>query len=89
MNKHDLIEEVSKKLQCSKVFSGRCICAVLEGIRKGVKKDGGVHLLGFGSFQLKNRKERSGYNPQTGRRMTIKAAKTVSFRPGKDFKESL
>ena len=89
MNKQDLIEEVSRHLQCSKVFSDKCISVVIDGIKKGVKEDGAVHLLGFGSFGLKNRKSRNGYNPQTGRPMKIKAAKTVSFKAGKAFKESL
>jgi len=89
MNKQDLIEDVSRHLQCSKVFANKCISAVMEGIKKGVKRDGVVHLLGFGTFGLKNRKSRNGYNPQTGRPMKIKAAKTVSFKAGKAFKESL
>ena len=89
MNKQGLTEYVSKHLQCSKSFSEKCITAVCNGIRQGVKKDKAVHLIDFGSFTYKNRKARDGYNPQTRRPMKIGASKTVAFRPGKAFRESL
>ena len=52
-------------------------------------KKGGVSLAGFGSFAVSNRKARLGRNPQTGETIKIKASRSVRFRPGKDYKESL
>ena len=89
MNKQDLIEDVSKKIDCSKLFSEKCIGAVLNAIKKGIKKDGAVRLAGFGSFVLKNRKAHNGFNPHTRRPMKINARNTVSFRAGKAFREFL
>ena len=46
-------------------------------------------LIGFGSFTVRERAERSGKNPQTGKTMTIPASKTVAFKPGKALKEAV
>lgn len=89
MNKQILAEYVSKHLRCSKSFSEKCVTAVCNGIKEGVRKQKAVHLTGFGSFVYKNRKARNGFNPQTRRPMKIGAARTVVFKPGKEFRESL
>ena len=88
MNKSELVAEVRKKLgsDASKVLSEQVVDAVLESIKKGVKKDKRVRLLGFGSFSLVKRAARTGVNPQTGKKMKIKAFKTIKFKPGDDFK---
>ena len=88
MNKAGLIEEVQKKLgkDTSKAASERAVDAVLESIKKGVKKEKGVRLVGFGSFSLVKRAARAGVNPQTGKKMRIKAFRTIKFKPGEEFK---
>ena len=52
------------------------------GIEEGIKKDGLVQLIGFGTFQVKERSARKGRNPKTGEEIKIKASKTVSFKVG-------
>lgn len=89
MNKADLIETVSADLDISKAAAERSVNAVLENIKKGVRKDKFVQLIGFGTFTFKHRKARTGRNPQTGETIKIKASKSVSFRPGKQFKDTL
>ena len=88
MNKAELIETVAKKTQLTKKDASNAVDACLEAIKKGTKK-GGVSLAGFGSFAVSNRKARLGRNPQTGETIKIKASRSVRFRPGKDYKESL
>jgi len=88
VNKAELIETVAKKTQLTKKDASNAVDACLEAIKKGTKK-GGVSLAGFGSFAVSNRKARLGRNPQTGETIKIKASRSVRFRPGKDYKESL
>ena len=89
MNKQKLTEWVAKETDSSKAFAETCVNAVLDGIRTGLKKDHIVQLVGFGTFQVRNRKARMGRNPQTGATIKIKASKTVGFKAGKAFKSAL
>jgi DNA-binding protein HU-beta len=88
VNKAELIELVAKKTDLTKKDAGLAVDATLEAIKKGTKK-GGVSLAGFGSFTVSARKARMGRNPQTGEAIKIRASKSVRFKPGKDYKESL
>ncbi len=89
MNKKQLIEEVARELERPKADAERMINGVIEGIKKGLKKDGQVQLIGFGSFNVKKRKARKGRNPKNGETIKIKPSKTVAFRVGKAFKAKL
>lgn len=91
MNKAELIATVQKALgaDCSKAHAERSVNAVLASIQKGLKKDKLVQLIGFGTFAVKNRKARTGRNPQTGEPIEIAASKTVGFKPGTVLKGSL
>ncbi len=91
MNKAELIDEVQSSLgeDCSKAHAERVVNAVLAGIRKGLAKESMVQLVGFGTFQVKDRKERTGRNPQTNQPILIPARRSVGFRPGQKLKDSL
>ena len=91
MNKAQLLELVQKNLgaDTSKRAAADALDAVLESIAKGVKKDGNVQLIGFGTFKVATRKARTGVNPKTGEKIKIKASKGVKFAAGKAFKSSL
>jgi len=89
LNRAALNELVAKELGESKAGADRVVAAVLTGIQKGLKKQGKVSLVGFGTFEVKRRKARQGRNPQTGESIKIKASKSVGFRPGKPLKDSL
>jgi len=88
MNKAELVEEVQKCLgkDCSKAEAERALNAVLESIKKGIKKQKSVQLVGFGTFSVANRKARTGINPRTQEKIKIKASKTVKFKPGAALK---
>ncbi len=91
MNKAELINEIQKKLgkETSKAEAERCLNAVLEAVKLGLKKEKSVQLIGFGTFEVANRKARMGVNPQTKEKIKIAASKTVKFRPGSGLKSSL
>ena len=92
MNKAELIDMVcaSKEAGCdSKASAERAVNAVIDGIKLGIKKNSKVQLVGFGSFNVRTRKARTGRNPQTGETIKIKESKTVSFAPGQGFKDEL
>ena len=91
MNKAQLLELVQKNLgaETSKRAASDALEAVLESIAKGVKKDGNVQLIGFGTFKVAKRAARTGRNPKTGASMKIKASKTVRFVASSSLKGSL
>jgi DNA-binding protein HU-beta len=89
MNKKQLIDAVAEVSEEPKTKVEKIVAATVSTIMDAVKKDDNVQLIGFGSFNLKKRKARTGRNPQTGKKIKIKASKTVAFKPGKGFKELL
>ena len=89
MNKQELIDAILANKEAgieSKAAAGRALDAVLDGIAAGLKKDGNVQLIGFGTFSVKSRAARTGRNPQTGATIKIKASKTVGFKAGAALK---
>jgi DNA-binding protein HU-beta len=89
VNKAQLLEAVAKDSGASKARAAEMLDAVLGAVSKELKKDGTVQLVGFGTFNVRSRKARTGRNPQTGAKINIKASKTVGFRPGKSLKKLL
>ena len=89
MNRAALNEAVAKELGESKAAADRAVGAVLDSIAKGLKKQGEVSLVGFGTFKVKKRAARMGRNPKTGEQIKIKASKGVGFKAGRPLKESL
>ncbi len=88
MNKSELADEVQKQLgnDVSKAAAERAIDAVLAALKRGLKKDREVQLVGFGTFSLVTRPARRGYNPHTRQPMKIPAIKTVRFKAGNDLR---
>jgi DNA-binding protein HU-beta len=91
MNKAELIAGVQKNLgaECSKAHAERAVNAFLMAVEEGLKKDGEVQMVGFGTFVVKHRKARMGRNPQTKEPIEIKASRTVGFRPGTGLRASI
>lgn len=88
MNKADLIAKVQELLgpDASKACAERSLNAVIEAIQFGVKKAKKVQLIGFGTFQVVDRKARTGINPKTKEKIKIKASKAVKFKASSAFK---
>ncbi len=91
MNKGELIEAVQKALgeEASKKDAESALTAVLDSIANGVRGDGNVQIIGFGTFKKKNRAARMGRNPKTGEPMQIAASTSVGFTPSAALKKSL
>ena len=89
MSRTDLVEFVAAEANVSKAEAGRVLDAVLAGIQKGLKKDGKVALVGFGTFSSKKRAAREGINPLTKEPMKIPAKNVVSFKAGAKLKDSV
>ena len=88
MTKEELIKSILERSPDlhSKAAAERTLNATLDAIRAGLKKDGHVQIVNFGSWSVKKTKKRQGRNPQTGEVITIKAKKVVRFSAGKGLK---
>lgn len=89
MNKAQIIQNIAISMGVSKASVERTVNAFLAEVKKGVKREKSVQLVGFGSFMVRTRKARMGRNPKTGERLKIKASRTVGFKAGRPFKASL
>lgn len=88
MNKATLIAEVQKNFGrgASKASAERATEAVLAAIKRGLRRDKEVSLVGFGTFALAVRPARNGFNPHTKQPMKIRAIKTIRFKPGAELR---
>lgn len=89
MNKTELVEIVSKRTGLTKKDSENAVAAVLDGITDSMAKGEKVQLVGFGTFEVRERKEREGRNPSTGEAIKIAAQKVPAFKPGKALKDKV
>ncbi|BAQ61437.1 DNA-binding protein HU [Geminocystis sp. NIES-3708] len=87
MNKGELVDAVAAKADVTKKQADTVISAVVESIMEAVSSGDKVTLVGFGSFESRDRKAREGRNPKTGEKMEIPATKVPAFSAGKLFKE--
>ncbi len=87
MNKGELVDKVAEKSGVTKKQADMVLSAAIEAIMETVSDGDKVTLVGFGSFERRDRKEREGRNPKTGETMVIPATKVPAFSAGKQFKE--
>ena len=86
MNKGELIDEIADKTDLTKKQTDAILTALTETITDTVSSGEKVTLVGFGSFEARDRKAREGRNPKTGEKLKIPATKVPVFSAGKDFK---
>jgi DNA-binding protein HU-beta len=89
VNKTELIEHIANEAEISKAASTRALDALISAVKKTLKKNGSVTLVGFGTFSVGKRAARTGRNPRTGEAIKIKAAKVPKFKPGKGLKDAV
>jgi len=89
MNKADLVAAIVEKAEISKKDAEKALKAFEEAVTEELKKGGKVQLVGFGTFEVAERAERVGRNPQTGENMTITASKAPKFKAGKALKDAV
>lgn len=89
MTKKELADQVAQKVDLSKKDAAAAVDAVLEAITNSLKKGQKVQLVGFGTFEVRKRKARTGINPQTKEKIKIPASKAPAFSPGKALKAAV
>jgi len=89
MTKAELVQFIAENADLTKADAGRALDAMVEGVTKGLKENGKVTLVGFGTFTAKERAAREGRNPQTGETVKIAARVVPGFKAGNKLKESL
>ncbi len=89
MNKSDLITAIAEHANLTKADAGRALDGLTKTIESTLKAGDSVALIGFGTFEVKERAERAGRNPQTGEVITIAASKTPAFKAGKSLKDAV
>lgn len=89
MNKTELVAAVAEKAELSKKDADKAVAAVIDAITTALIDGDKVQLVGFGTFEVRERGERTGLNPRTKETITIAASKAPVFKAGKAFKDAV
>jgi DNA-binding protein HU-beta len=89
VNKTDLINAVAEKAELSKKDATKALDALFDTISSTLSKEEKIQLIGFGTFEVRERSARTGRNPQTGEEIQIPASKVPAFKAGKELKEAV
>lgn len=89
MNRGELVDAIANEAKVPKKQIERIVESMLTVIQKTVSEGGKVTLVGFGTFEARQRAARGGVNPRTGEAMQIPATRVPAFSAGKAFKESV
>ena len=89
MNKQELVANVAEQASLTKKDAETAVNAVFETIKNALGEGDRIQLIGFGTFEVKDRKARKGRNPQTGDEIEIAASRMPVFKAGKALKDSV
>lgn len=89
MNKNDLVATVADRAGLSRKASEKAVAALFDSIQDALSKGDRVSLVGFGTFEVRQRGPRMGRNPQTGATITIPSTRVPTFKAGKALKDSV
>ena len=89
MNKTELIAALAQKAELSKKDAEKALNAVTDAVKEALAKGEKVQLVGFGTFEVKERAARTGINPRTKQKIEIAAAKAPVFKAGQGFKDAI
>ena len=89
MTKSDLINSVAQKADISKKDADKAVSAVIAAISDSLVAGEKVQVVGFGTFEVRDRAAREGKNPATGEKITIAATKVPAFKAGKALKDAV
>ena len=89
MTKAELISAIAEKTELSKKDSEKALNAVVGVISDTLAKGDKIQLVGFGTFETRERKAREGINPQTKKKIKIKATKVPAFKAGRALKDAV
>ena len=88
MNKSDLIRDIANNAGITLKDATIALDAVIDAITENIKKGEKVQISGFGTFEIKTKPARDGFNPKTGEKIKISASKIPAFKFGKAYKDS-
>ncbi|CAH0277187.1 MULTISPECIES: HU family DNA-binding protein [Bacillaceae] len=89
MNKTELVSSVAAQAELTKDEAKKVVDALFETITATLAKEEKIQLVGFGTFEVRDRAARTGRNPQTGEEIQIAASKVPAFKAGKELKEAV
>jgi DNA-binding protein HU-beta len=89
MKKSDIVDNISGKIGVPKAQVQQMVDDVFDLIADGLTRGEKIDLRGFGTFSVRDSKERTGRNPQTGEPITIPARRVPGFKPGKELKDKV
>ena len=89
MNKHELITSMAEKSQLTRKDAELALKAFIDTVEEGLEKGEKVQLIGFGTFETRERAAREGRNPRTKETIKIQATTVPVFKPGKELKEKV
>lgn len=87
MNKAELIAQVAEKSDLTKKDAERAVTSMLAAVEEALSRGDKVQLVGFGTFEIRERAARKGRNPQTGQEIDIAATRVPVFKAGKSLRE--
>lgn len=89
MNKSELVAAVQKATELKKKDAEAAVTAFVDTVKDALKKGDKVQLIGFGTFESRQRPARTARNPRTGEEIKVKASKAPAFKASKAFKDAL
>ena len=89
MNKNEFVAAIAEKSGLTKKDAEAALNAYTEVVTDALKSGDSVQLIGFGTFEVRERAARQGRNPHTGETIEIAAAKVPAFKPGKALKDAI
>jgi DNA-binding protein HU-beta len=89
MNKTELVKAVAIQAELTQKDAASAVDALFNTISNSLAQEEKIQLIGFGTFEVRERSARKGRNPQTGEEIDIAASKVPAFKPGKELKEAV
>ena len=89
MNKSELIAKVAEKAGITKKDAEKAVAGIFASVQEALVAGDKVQVIGFGTFEVRERAARTGRNPQSGEEIKIPAAKSPAFKPGKALKDAV
>ena len=89
MNRSELVAKIAEKAEFSKKDAEKAVSAFVDSITEALVSGDKVQLMGFGSFEVRRREERSGRDPRSGETITIPACNSPAFKAGKALKDAV
>lgn len=89
MNKSELVKSLAEKAEITQKDAAKALDATVEVIQNALANGDKVQIIGFGSFEVRDRKERKVISPATGEEIKVPATKVPAFKAGKSLKEAV